>query len=340
MSQRSALDRLVGMHRWISLLLALGLAVNGAIMLTAPHAWYAAVPGVSETGAYNPHFVRDIGCAFLVAALGTAWGAVDRRQGRPAALMGATFLGLHALVHVWDLLAAREDLAHLVVDVPGIFFPAVLAFGLALRDPARAAPARAAPAASIKGWLLPLIEPKLAAVERDYGYDTTYLRWIASVSPPAFLRFSMFTRFAAHREQTPSSALFAAKLAILAREDCGPCTQLVVRMAEQESIAREDIVAALAHSEAGEAAPSPDVALVVDFVRAVVDRDLATSSRHRAAILERWGEKALVTLAFAMASARVYPTLKYALGYGQACTRVTIGGAPLVMNRAAKESVR
>jgi hypothetical protein len=34
----------------------------------------------------------------------------------------------------------------------------------------------------------------------------------------------------------------------------------------------------------------------------------------------------LVSLSFAMLSARMYPTLKYALGYGKSCTRLTIGG--------------
>jgi hypothetical protein len=43
-----------------------------------------------------------------------------------------------------------------------------------------------------------------------------------------------------------------------------------------------------------------------------------------------------VSLAFALTSARFYPTLKYALGYGQTCTRVSVGGAPVpVLRRAA-----
>ena len=39
-----------------------------------------------------------------------------------------------------------------------------------------------------------------------------------------------------------------------------------------------------------------------------------------------FGKRGLVSLAFAMTASRLYPTLKYALGHGRACTRVTVGG--------------
>ena len=36
--------------------------------------------------------------------------------------------------------------------------------------------------------------------------------------------------------------------------------------------------------------------------------------------------RGLISLAFAMLSAQMYPTLKYALGHGQACMQLAIGG--------------
>jgi hypothetical protein len=102
------------------------LAANGLAMLALPQAWYGAVPGVAETGPFNPHFVRDIGCAYLVAGgalLGFAW---DRRW-RAAALAGGVFLALHALVHLWDWVAGREALDHLVQDIPAVFVLPALA---------------------------------------------------------------------------------------------------------------------------------------------------------------------------------------------------------------------
>lgn len=112
-----------GTLTWI---VGLGLAANGAIMLAAPAAWYAAVPGVPATGPFNAHFVRDIGVAYLVAGMALICFARDRAA-RPAALAGAAFLALHALVHLWDAAAGREAARQLVVDVPLIFVPPVLA---------------------------------------------------------------------------------------------------------------------------------------------------------------------------------------------------------------------
>jgi hypothetical protein len=46
------------MRRSIAAVLALLTVLNGSMMLFAGPSWYASVPGASETGPYNPHFVR------------------------------------------------------------------------------------------------------------------------------------------------------------------------------------------------------------------------------------------------------------------------------------------
>ncbi len=75
-------------YRWIAALLGGGLAVNALIQLALPLAWYDAVPGVPLTGPFNPHFVRDIGMAYLVVVLGWSGsppgpGRVGRRWSAP-----------------------------------------------------------------------------------------------------------------------------------------------------------------------------------------------------------------------------------------------------------------
>lgn len=114
--------------RW---LLAAGLAANGAAMLADPAAWYHAVPGVIYTGPLNFHFVRDIGCAYLVAAGGLAWRAWRPATGAPAAFAGAAFLLLHAGVHVGETLAGLCGWSTLLGDVPGVVLPALAALALA-----------------------------------------------------------------------------------------------------------------------------------------------------------------------------------------------------------------
>src|SRR5258705_8653777 len=60
------------------------LSVNGLFMLVAPLAWYELVPGVSATGFFNQHFIRDIGIIqlFLGVAFGIGMIQPERRIGR------------------------------------------------------------------------------------------------------------------------------------------------------------------------------------------------------------------------------------------------------------------
>jgi len=132
MSQTICLPRLIGaevmtMRNVVTWVLGLGLAINGVMMLTAPDAWYIAIPGVAETGPFNAHFVRDVGAVYLAAGASLLWFAV-RPAAWVAAKAGTAFLTLHALVHVWDIAAGREH-AHqqLLTDLAAVFLPSVLA---------------------------------------------------------------------------------------------------------------------------------------------------------------------------------------------------------------------
>jgi hypothetical protein len=116
-----------GLVAWI---LGLGLAANGSAMLVVPANWYAMVPGVVDTGPFNLHFVRDIGIAYVVAGAALVWFA-KRPAARSAAQAGASFLVLHAAVHLWDAATGREHAHQLLVDAPTVFLPPVLALWIA-----------------------------------------------------------------------------------------------------------------------------------------------------------------------------------------------------------------
>ena len=104
-----------GLVAWV---LGIGLAANGLMIYSSPADWYAMVPGVAGTGPFNAHFaLRDIGAAYLVAGATLPWFAVNRAA-RPAALAGAAFLALHALIHLWDAAAGREHAHQLLIDLP------------------------------------------------------------------------------------------------------------------------------------------------------------------------------------------------------------------------------
>jgi hypothetical protein len=53
----------------------------------------------------------------------------------------------------------------------------------------------------------------------------------------------------------------------------------------------------------------------------------------REEVVRQFGKRGLISLAFALLAARMFPTLKYALGHGRACTRVTIGGETMPVLR-------
>ncbi|MBX3480467.1 MAG: hypothetical protein KF842_08700 [Caulobacter sp.] len=120
------------MHRWIAALLGLMMAANGLAMLALPQAWYDSVPGVDLTGLFNPHFVRDIGMAYLTVAGGLAWFAWRPVQGWPALVGAATFLMLHAAIHVVTSACGPGPLAEVLRDFPGVYLPPLLTGWLAL----------------------------------------------------------------------------------------------------------------------------------------------------------------------------------------------------------------
>jgi hypothetical protein len=112
-------------------LLAAATAANALYMLADPLGWYGAVAGVPDTGPFNPHFVRDIGVAYLTLALMIA--AAAHWPGQAFTLLAAvtTYLGLHVLLHVWDVAAGRLPLDHLIMDIPGVLLPALATAALA-----------------------------------------------------------------------------------------------------------------------------------------------------------------------------------------------------------------
>jgi len=114
--------------------LALLMAGNGLAMLLAGHWWYGAVPGVTETGPFNPHFVKDIGAVYLVCGGALAWRAARpvSRAALGAVMAAAGFLGLHALVHVVDELSGADALGEFARDFAGVFLPAFVALWIAL----------------------------------------------------------------------------------------------------------------------------------------------------------------------------------------------------------------
>jgi hypothetical protein len=179
----------------------------------------------------------------------------------------------------------------------------------------------------LKGVLLRYLDK----FEKTWSYDPSYLRLVVRTKPSSAVRF-LLGAGAADRSAAPPEAFAAAGLAGTLAEDCGPCVQIGVDMATAGGVSPAILRAILAGDEErmGETA-----ALAWRFARASLARDLAAADPLRDEILRRWGEQGLVALSLALTASRMYPTLKYALGYGKACSRVVVAGEPAAVAHAA-----
>jgi len=164
--------------------------------------------------------------------------------------------------------------------------------------------------------------------ERDWNYDASYMRDIIDASPRAAWLFARVTSLGQFRRDIAIEPWFAAGITAVRHEDCGPCTQLAVTMAERAGVSPAVLRAIL--SDNPDVMP-PEVALVWKFTRATLAHD-AAADEYRDAVVKRWGRRALVSLAFGITAARIYPTVKYALGHGKACMRVVVGDSPVMFD--------
>ena len=175
------------------------------------------------------------------------------------------------------------------------------------------------------------IHRKLRAFECQFGYDASYMHEVLDTDREALMKFMGATRMGRYRKDVPADVYYGASLTSSIAADCGPCTQLGVGFALAGGVSAET-VAAIVRGE--ETAMPRDVALAVRFARAVLARDAAADG-YREEIARRWGPRAVLALAFGIMASQLYPTLKYALGHGKACTRVVVAGQPVVPPRHA-----
>lgn len=176
-----------------------------------------------------------------------------------------------------------------------------------------------------------IIKNRLAAFEKKYDYDMSHAREMLAADTGAFMAFMKLGGITNYRKAVDKETYWAAKLVGNLSEDCGPCTQLNVAMALEAGVDPKQISAVVSNDRE---AMSDNVRLGVDFARASLARD-PEADTYREEVSKRWGQKAVISLAFALAAARVYPTLKYALGHGKTCQRVTVAGTPVAVVRDA-----
>jgi hypothetical protein len=181
-----------------------------------------------------------------------------------------------------------------------------------------------------------LMRRGIAAFERQWNYDAGYVHELIETDPRAAWMFQRATSLGKYRKDVPFAALAAAGITAVKAEDCGPCTQLGVTMAERAGVDPKVLTAIL--TETPQMMP-PDVLLAWQFTRATLDHD-PSADQYREEVVKTWGPRAVISLAFTILTARMYPTVKYAMGHGKACTRIVVGGAPLAFDKTLAAAQR
>lgn len=164
-----------------------------------------------------------------------------------------------------------------------------------------------------------LIDHMIAKEEHKLGARLDSLRVIASESESAFFKLALAMPLARHRQVLPKTAYHLAALVSTQNEDCGECVEIAVQAAQKNEVPSHYIRAALDHNFHLLPAPLEEVCAFADAMAQGVDRnDLRESLR------ERYGAKGLMELGLVIASSRVFPTLKRAMGRSTACSKALI----------------
>jgi alkylhydroperoxidase family enzyme len=161
-----------------------------------------------------------------------------------------------------------------------------------------------------------LIARRISVEERRASVPLDYVRFILRTSLAAFAKYALFIPIARHRRCLPAEALHTARLIATQMEDCGTCVQIVVNVARADGVAPAIIEAVLAHQP--EALPEA-LADVYHFTVAVL-KATYDEGPLRERLRARYGDEGLIELAFGMATVRVFPITKRALGYAVSCS--------------------
>ena len=180
-------------------------------------------------------------------------------------------------------------------------------------------------------WLL---RRQIAAFERAWHYDASYLHEMLDADPRALMTFWKGAAVSRYRKDVPPAVFCAAAIVAVMSEDCGPCTQLTIDMAERGGVDPAILRAVVARDFT---AMPFEVALAARFTEASLDHAPQADDLGEE-VVRRFGQRGLVSLSFAMVAARFFPTLKYALGHGRSCTRLTVGGEQQPVLRAVNRA--
>jgi hypothetical protein len=175
---------------------------------------------------------------------------------------------------------------------------------------------------------------KVAEFEAAYGYDASHSHEMIDAAPASAAIFATLPMMV-DRAAAPASALAAAGMATFYVEDCQPCAQIGLDISLQSGVDAETLRAIVAGDKLS---MGPDAALAWRFARAVLAHDEAAAAPLRREILHQWGSAGLMAVSLQITIAKMFPTVKYALGHGHPIQELKVGGKPAPLGLRTAEA--
>ena len=155
--------------------------------------------------------------------------------------------------------------------------------------------------------------------EKQSGVSADYCRWMANVSPRAFMKFGKLGKLAQYRRALPADASAVAHLVAARSEDCGPCVQISINLSLRGGLSK-DILRAVLDRQPDRLPPK--LADVYHFAEAVVTGVEDDALRER--VRDHYGDEALIEMGLALAVGRTFPVVKRTIGYAKSCSLMKI----------------
>lgn len=161
---------------------------------------------------------------------------------------------------------------------------------------------------------------RITAAEKDFGVPLDYCRFILRVSLRAFFKFAKFLAVDEYRRVLPPGPCYVARIVATQHEDCGTCVQIAVNQAKKAGVPIEVLRAVL---DGKLDALSEELTDAYHFAEAVLTAN-GEEDAWRERIRLRHGDEGLIEMALAIATCRVFPTIKRALDYAVSCSTVAV----------------
>jgi alkylhydroperoxidase family enzyme len=156
-----------------------------------------------------------------------------------------------------------------------------------------------------------LILARIAAAEKALGVPLDYCRFILRVSLRASFKFAKFLAVDEYRRVLPPGPCYVARIVATRHEDCGTCVQIAVNQAKKAGMPVEQLRAVLD----GKLDDLPEELRDAYGFAAAVLTPNGEEDALRERIRLKYGDEGLIEMALAIATCRVFPTIKRTLGY-------------------------